>query len=289
MDIPSDKKYLLEKLGFNIQTTCSVDEAVGIMLGLWNVDCYLDIEMDYQESISSGEYCYSFSLGEYLTEERMALQSAFREAKYEGASEERLCELLEEIEKFDNDYMKKAKIYLCLVKNEIAKGDKSELVFIDGKISLASLDQWLTGEKSPLKPKPKPKSKGENLPKSIFDRIEQNVPKHSSKYDKELILSEQVTFGLLLRAFVTQYIEMQKAIAKAKKVELKEDSTVLNLYHQPDTPNLCKITERLITILKNDLSVKTSGYSDESIRKRLAEVRDALKEHVDNHSVSGHP
>jgi hypothetical protein len=281
MDIPSDKKYLLEKLGFNIQTTCSVDEAVGIMLGLWNVDCYLDIEMDYQESISSGEYCYSFSLGEYLTEERMALQSAFREAKYEGASEERLCELLENIEEFDNDYMKKAKIYLCLVKNEIAKGDKSELVFIDGKISLASLDQWLTGVKS--------QSIGENLPESIFSRIEQNVPKQPSKYDKKLILSEQVTFGLLLRAFVTQYIEMQKAIAKAKKVELKEDSTVLNLYHQPDTPNLCKITERLITILKNDLSVKTSGYSDESIRKRLAEVRDALKEHVDNHSVAGHP
>jgi hypothetical protein len=168
-----------------------------------------------------------------------------------------------------------------LVKNEIAKGDKSELVFIDGKISLASLDQWLTGVKS--------QSIGENLPESIFSRIEQNVPKQPSKYDKELILSEKVTFGLLLRAFVTQYIEMQKAIAKAKKVELKEDSSVLNLYHQPDTPNLCKITERLITILKNDLSVKTSGYSDESIRKRLAEVRDALKEHVDNHSVAGHP
>ena len=278
MDIQSDKKYLLEKLGFNIQTTCSVDEAVGIMLGLWNVDCYLNMEMAYQESMSPEGSYYSFSLGEYLTEERMMLQSAFREAKYEGASEAQLHELLEKIEVFDNDYMKKAKIYLCLVENEIAKGDKSELVFIGDKISLASLDQWLTGEKFPLKSKSK--QKGKNPSESIFSRIEQNVLKHSFKDDKELIVSEKVTFGLLLKAFVTQYIELKTEISQAREIDLKKDSATLNLYGQPDNPNFCKIARKLIKTLDpslKDIDIDSNiknkvpeKYGLESMRKRIS-------------------
>jgi hypothetical protein len=279
MDIQSEKKYLLENLGFNIQTTCSVDEAVGIMLGLWNVDCYLDMEMAYQESMSPEGPHYSFSLGEYLTEERMMLQSAFRGAKYERASEAQLRELLEKIEEFDNDYMKKAKIYLCLVENEIAKGDKSELVFIGDKISLASLDQWW------LK-----KDKFSNQ-QSIFSAIQQNTPKRLSKYDKELIFSEKVTFGLLLKAFVTQYIKMQKDIAKAQRIELKEDSATLNLYGQPDDPNIGEIAQKLIKTLypsfDKNKDIAPFGYTDKSIRNRLEEVRKALNDYIVSNSVAG--
>ena len=37
--------HLLKELRLNTKTSCTVDEAVGMMLGVWGVDCFFDEEL----------------------------------------------------------------------------------------------------------------------------------------------------------------------------------------------------------------------------------------------------
>ena len=141
----NDRKYLLKELRLNKETTCSFDEAVGMMLGiLKGSDWYLDIdylrkqeELNYIENVDM-----SFNLYDYLAEERDDLIEKYFEAKFDHEPESVLKKKLDAIEKFDTNYMKKAKVYWCLLEDEFVKND-SGLRFVDSKrITLASLDQW---------------------------------------------------------------------------------------------------------------------------------------------------
>jgi hypothetical protein len=266
-----DKKYLLRHLVLNLDTECTIDEAVGMMMGIWKVDCYIDVEHCYKMEDCPEADPYEFNVAEYLDGERNDVIKHFQEARLEGdASDAELQILFDKIEEFDTNFMKKAKIYFCLVKDELAKGDKSELRIVDNKITLASLDQWW--------------SEGKVITHSIFKDIQQNVSKPS---DDDLILSEKVTFGLLQKALIGLYIEMSKDLASATKAKLTANSTLLNKYGQPHNPNFSEIASKLMKTLDPKYDGEQAGYSQRSIRARLSDAHNTLEKFISDNAISG--
>ena len=206
MAIDNDKKYLLKDLVLNHETSCSVDEAIGMMLGiLKGANWYLDVDHENSrteyERETGNEPDGSFCLSGCLATMRNQLQWAYWDA-------EEVKELLEQhltaIETFDTNYMKKAKVYLCLVEDELAKGNQSLLRTIANeygvkRITLASLDEWWAA-----------KQKLNHLERSIFQDMQHNVPPKQDipKEDKGLSKTKKqnfyLTFVCLLKAFVAK-------------------------------------------------------------------------------------
>lgn len=173
-----DRKYLLKELRLNKESTCSFDEAVGMMLGiLKGADWFIDIQpLEKLEELNrfsckdeDDDFDVSFNLYDYLAEERDDLVSAYYESKSDAEPENVLKQKLDDIEKFDTDYMKKAKVYWCLLEDEFVNKD-TELRFVNPKrITLVSLDKWWAT-----------KQQGKEVfEQSIFKDMQQNVPKNT--------------------------------------------------------------------------------------------------------------
>ena len=257
-----NKKYLLRHLVLNLDTECTIDEAVGMMMGIWKVDCYIDVEHCYKMEDCPEADPYEFNVAEYLDGERTDVIKHFQEARLEGdASDAELQILFDKIEEFDTNFMKKAKIYFCLVKDELAKGDKSELRIVDNKITLASLDQWWKNKKE--------------IKHSIFENIQQNTVNTD---DRELHLSERVTFGLLLKAFVRNHISKTEDLVRANKITLEDKERMLKTYGQPDDVNYNAITTYLISTLGSEIDPQ--GQREKSIRTRLSEAQAAFQKYI---------
>jgi hypothetical protein len=246
MAISKDKKYLLQNLTVNPATTCSKDEAVGMMLGiLKGADWYYDIDYEMQRSYEGVDT--NFYLSDCLNAMRGELQMAYWDAE----ESENADALLNAIEQFDTDYIKKAKLYLCLIEDELSKSD-SQLRTIDNghgvkEITLASLDEWWRTAKS------------KTFEDSIFKDMQSNVPKVcDDENDEELSLSANVTFGLLLRTFVE--------LAKAKP----------NEYGTPDNVKISAVAELLQSTLAA-LHTSSNTQGNKSIRNRLNAAEAALK------------
>jgi hypothetical protein len=277
-----EQKYLLKDLRLNTVTDCSIDEAVGIMLGIWKVDCYLDVlQIDREFSFPNKYQSFEFNLSDYLYEERDALQNAYTEAKIEklSANEQQdgthieseqqkfkeavdiqLDSYLEEIEKFDTNYMKKAKKYLCLIENELSKGSLSTLRINnihDRRINLASLDEWC--------------NQFLDDKQSIFDDIKQNEinNKKESLEDEDLRLSANVTFGLLLNAYIHEHID-----------------NGVHKFGEFDDANFSAVQTKLSDILARKIgSSKTQG--EKSIRTRISNAQEAFQKFIKDSSKSG--
>lgn len=259
----NDKKHLLKNLVLNPKTSCSIDEAVGMMLGLlkgadWCIDVNYSTSCFEYERATGEKLDDSFDLSECLATMRNELQSAYWDAE---EANEPLEQHLTAIETFDTDYMKKAKVYLCLVEDELAKGAESKLRAIVNehgvkRITLASLDEWWA------------KQKDKPLEQSIFQDMQHNVPPVTTndEEDKELSLGANVTFGLLLWAFVKQSNEFE-----------------ITDYGTPSNVNKSKVYEHLVEIL-SELCDSEYRQGDTSIRKRLATAQTALNEHIRKHS-----
>jgi hypothetical protein len=258
-----DRKYLLKELRLNKESTCSFDEAVGMMLGiLKGADWFIDIQQleELNRIASKGEECdfnEPFSLYDYLADERDDLVSAYFEAKIEQEPESILEQKLDAIEQFDTDYMKKAKVYWCLLEDEFVKTD-SELRFVrksksdTPKITLTSLDKWWT-EKQQEK---------DVLEQSIFKDMQQNVPKVIEDTDAELSLSERVTFGLLLSVFVKQSGVMK--------------------YGEPENATISAVHDALSNYLHTKCK-DPKKQGNKSIRTRLTDAENALKDYLQKH------
>jgi hypothetical protein len=277
-----EQKYLLKDLRLNTVTDCSIDEAVGIMLGIWKVDCYLDVlQIDREFSFPNKYQSFEFNLSDYLYEERDALQNAYTEAKIEklSANEQQdgthieseqqefkeavdiqLESYLEEIEKFDTNYMKKAKKYLCLIENELSKGSLSTLRINnihDRRINLASLDEWC--------------NQFLDDKQSIFDDIKQNEinNKKESLEDEDLRLNANVTFGLLLHAYIYDHID--KGVHK---------------FGEADDANISAVHFKLSKLLKQN-NISPEGQSTRSITSRLTAAQKAFQKFINDSSKFG--
>ena len=277
-----EQKYLLKDLRLNTVTDCSIDEAVGIMLGIWKVDCYLDVlQIDREFSFPNKYQSFEFNLSDYLYEERDALQNAYTEAKIEklsahehqegthieseqqkfkGAVDIELESYLKEIEKFDTNYMKKAKKYLCLIENELSKGSLSTLRINnihDRRINLASLDEWCNTIKDDKR--------------SIFDDIKQNEinNKKEALEDEDLRLNANVTFGLLLHAYIYDHID--KGVHK---------------FGEADDANISAVHFKLSKLLKQN-NISPEGQSTRSITSRLTAAQKAFQKFILENSTSG--
>lgn len=262
MAIDNDKKYLLKDLVLNHETSCSVDEAIGMMLGiLKGANWYLDVDhensrIEYEKE-TGNEPDDSFCLSGCLAIMRNQLQWTYWDAE---EVQEPLEQHLTAIETFDTNYMKKAKVYLCLLEDELAKGNQSHLRTIANeygvkRITLASLDEWWAT-----------KQKTNHLEQSIFQDMQHNVPPvASNEEDEELSLSANVTFGLLLRAFVKQ--------------------STGNKYGSPEAANHSAVKEHLIELLDDALSGNSSyTQGNRSITNRLSAAENALNDYIDKYS-----
>jgi hypothetical protein len=260
MAISKDKKYLLQNLTVHPATSCSKDEAVGMMLGIlkgadWYYDADYDMQRRYEEAHGEGVDTKFFDLSECLNSMRGMLQMAYWDAEEsENADEAKLTTLLNDIEQFDTNYMKKAKVYLCLIEDELSKSE-SELRTIDNghgvkEITLASLDEWWA-KKQNLQQDVK------SIEKSIFKDMQGNVPKvRDDENDEELSLSANVTFGLLLRAFVDQ-------------CQTEKYGTLNNV-------KISAVAQKLQSTLA-ELHTSSSTQGNKSIRNRLNAAEVALK------------
>ena len=235
--------HLLKELRLNTKTSCTVDEAVGMMLGVWGVDCFFDEELN--------EHDYTFCLSEYLFEQRDLLQIAYAKAQL---NHEPLQPYLEKIEEFDTNFMKRAKMYLCLVEDEIAKESQSQLRLskheLSRKITLASLDEWWTQKK--------------DANHSIFNEIRHNAPKNNTEDDFNLNVN--VTFGLLLNAYIHDHIANKGT----------------NKFGAPNDANISAVKTKLSDMLAQEIE-SSKGQSDRSIRNRLSAAQKAYEDYVSEH------
>ena len=242
------KNYLLRDIVLDTTTTCSINEAVGMMLGMQKgAQWYIDTEMenDHYEKFRDDEIpepLYFDLLGE-LEGERIDLQNEYYDAKEAGSPKTVLDEKLNAIKEFDDTKMKLAKIYLCLIEDEFLKGTASQLRFNDRKeISLASLDKWWD------------KCKKESIQTSIFKDMQFREPKPKKVADDNSAaeISTYVTLGLAIKALISQSQGVR--------------------YGTIDKP--------IISTIAQDLSAHIKGQSKSSIEKRVKRAIDELNDHL---------
>ena len=256
MIIPEDKKYLLRDLYLNPQTSCSREEAVGIMLNVFNIDWGVMLEqMSDDEEVGDD---YEFSIYDYLNGERAMLQNAFVDAKLDDAPEVELLGHLDKIEEFDTNYMKKAQIYWCAIADELSKGEQSELrTDEDGNITITSLNAW-------------------HKETSIFKQMQATPPEVDTNINETKdakIKGINVDFGILLGAFAAQFEKntdketaISFAIETAKKIDLEA----------VEVQNIAEIIH--VILFEKGVSEETPKHKVGTIADRLtAAKRDALE------------
>jgi hypothetical protein len=256
MIIPEDKQYLLSDLYLNPQTSCSREEAVGIMLNVFNIGWGVMLEqMSNDEEVGDD---YEFNIYDYLNGERAKLQNAFVDAKLDDAPEVELLGYLDKIEEFDTNYMKKAQIYWCAIADELARGEQSELrTNEDGNITITSLNAWYKET-------------------SVFKQMQAIPPEvdtNSNETKAIKIKSINVDFGILLGAFAAQFetktdkeTAISFAIETAKKIDL-------------EAVEVQKIAEMIHAIMyEKGVSEETPKHEVGTIADRLSNAkRDALQ------------
>ena len=130
-----NQTYLLNDLALNTATTCTLDEAVALILNLETPNLFVDESCTNKAELNVFGESSNFSLNELLTHHRSWYQMQYNESQDDKH--------LVAIYTFDNDYVKQAKIHLCALADELAKDTDSELRCIgDNKITLTSLDKW---------------------------------------------------------------------------------------------------------------------------------------------------
>jgi hypothetical protein len=126
----------------NTKTTCTVDEAVAMMLGLFSRDISPLVDDTNADDLNLFGKSGVFSLKEEL--------GLWRDYYLAIAEDADLDQHGLNLELFDIEYMLKAREYLCMIEDELAKSD-SELRCVNGtrNITLNSFEQWWTGKHLP--------------------------------------------------------------------------------------------------------------------------------------------
>jgi hypothetical protein len=269
----SDKHYPLYDVALNLQTDCTREEAVAIMLGVINgPSALIHINPDqeqqcYLEGIDMDE---TYSLQDDLEEQRDSLVTDYNEARIDKLPEEVVTEKLAAIKDFDTNYVNKSRVYLCHIDDELAKGAESKLRLSQDKarggqilLTLKSLDEWA----------------GKEYGISIFKNLgsntirEKKFPKdspHEEEVDAKGRMSPKsanslyTTFGFLVEAFVSANVA-----AKVSK------------YGTLDKLNVTSIASHLwdLALAANEAG---SGQSSESIKTRIEKAICKKKEFLED-------
>jgi hypothetical protein len=243
-----NQTYLLTDLALNTATTCTLEEAVALILNLETPNLFVDESCTNKDELNLFGGSKKFSLNELLIIHRSWYQMQYSESQDDKH--------LMDIYTFDNDYVKQAKIHLCVLADELAKGTDSELRCIDDKITLTSLDKWTQ----------------KHLDISIFDNINFNVAKVGNTPKKPEPVPEQpvpmlktrtainsflITFDTLLEKFLSTQPNPGKLFRGGKR----NVSAVGKFLQQKDIPG--QDWESIKTIIEKAAKAKAEVVPEE--------------------------
>jgi hypothetical protein len=184
----SKEDYPLHDVYLNMNTHCTIDEAIGMLLNL------MYLPKEFIQMTDEEIHAYGFnnepiwSLQDVLNAIRGDLVNEYIEAKED--------EQLQAIKDFDNNYIKKARAYLLSITDEIAKGT----IRVDehNNITLQSLHEWaVKNHKVPILEVSEVDTAG------VTPRKEA-IPKEDKGLSKTMKQNFYLTFVCLLRAFVAK-------------------------------------------------------------------------------------
>lgn len=204
-----NQTYLLNDLALNTVTACTLDEKVALILNLETLNFFVNESCTNKAELNVFGESNNFSLSELLVNHRSWYQMQYNESQDDKH--------LVAIYTFDNDYVKQAKIHLCALADELAKGTASKLRCIgDNKVTLTSLDKWTQ----------------KHLDISIFDNINFDVarvgktPKEPEPVSELLpmlntpttINSFLITFDTLLGFKIIRYFILISNLSNKEKI-----------------------------------------------------------------------
>jgi hypothetical protein len=254
MSIDLTQHYPINDVILNLQTYCSKDEAVGILLGLISGPLsFMPIDNDYEDQAyrdpEREEFKYIYSLQDDLEQKRIPLENDYTQARIDNLSETDLTEKMDAIKSFDTNYIHKARQYLCHIDDELSKGSESKLRVLQDtcnskniKITLKSLDEWAT--------------KGYKL--SIFNSVKSNTVSTKSIHDSQQESDSKGRLGAL--AAKSLYITL--ALFIEEFAALKKSQFML----PSGKINALKIAKYL------DGKYLIKGQGEESIQDRIAKA-----------------
>ncbi len=245
------------KTVFDLRTSLSKDDAISaILFGMKKtISGVSEAECDRQwhtQHDQRAEENYEPSLMEMLINSRETAEAEYSCAKYENISEAIIAEKLAELRGCESD-IQKARHYMCLIDDELAKGESSELR-IDSNatkspnfpfITIVSLEQWV---ESMLKNNLE--NTDDEAQKGNTDDEEQKE-EHAGKAETSLL----ITFAFLV-----------ELLAETDKKSYQNNSG------EPNASAIGKAIEERAKTYKKDKTQKASSnsQSDESVRKRIA-------------------
>ncbi len=130
------------------QTSCTKDEAVGMLMGLIAGPIQLT-PLEHEPTAEDLEFedSFSYSVLEELDGERGSVEGIYIEAKRDKLPEDVIAEKLAALKEYDNKIIK-ANGYLCDIDDELSKGESSALRIDKAasnlyvRITLSSLNEW---------------------------------------------------------------------------------------------------------------------------------------------------
>lgn len=234
-------------LFLNKRTYCTKEEAVALMLNLLSIKVFMGHGCSEANDLNLFSETEPFSLSELLNDYRCWYQTYMDE-------DEKITKP-DELARFDEEYVKQAKIYLCLIDDELVKGAESQLRCIDdNKITLGSLERWVE----------------DMLGFSIFDTMSFES-KQITELNRPPPQANDLSSSPKLSTLVTLYLMYQAFIDRVNK---DKSGTVQSFKGEPNQSN---IAEYLAKFAKEN--GYQSGQSKSSIKKYLAA---AAKEATDN-------
>ena len=246
----SKEDYPLHDVYLNMNTHCTIDEAIGMLLNL------MYLPKEFIQMTDEEIHAYGFnnepvwSLQDVLNSIRGDLVNEYIEAKED--------EQLQAIKDFDNNYIKKARTYLLSITDEIAKGT----IRVDehNNITLQSLHEWaVKNHKVPILEISEVDTAGVTPRK-------QAIPKEDKGLTPALKKNFYLTFVCLLKAFVAKHPSGKYGKVEATTVKGVETMLVSNI-------NIQVLAVHLSTLV---------AQSDESIKDRIEEaINDVAKLHPD--------
>lgn len=247
----SKEDYPLHDVYLNMNTHCTIDEAIGMLLKLMYSPKEF-IQMTHEEI---HQYGFNnepvWSLQDVLNSIRGELVNEYIDTKAD--------EQLQAIKNFDNNYIKKARAYLLSITDEIAKGT----IRVDehNNITLQSLHEWAV----------------KNHDVRILEISEvdtagvtprkKTIPKEDKGLSPTLTKSFYITFVCLLKAFVEKHPSGKYGKVDKTFVDGVEKVLVKNINVQA---------------LGDYLYSQSGQQSDETIKSRIEEaLSDVSMRHPD--------
>ena len=255
----------------NPRSSCTRDEALGIMLGIHSVpdmidSYYLDGCRNDQDLIDLFHFDFSSTL-ENMRNEKL---NDCRDAE----SQEEKDKALKNLKQFDVDFTTKARFYMCRIDDELAKGAESELRLKDELITINSFNNW-------------------------FRNLKASIPVLNEK----VILMNNDTSGTdewnhkndeIYKSLASVYTTLAFALEDLAKLYAEKggNKTLLNKDGGVHYNNMSTHLSHLATDYKYDDTSKSNGQSFDSLKPRISlafKVKSDARSFVEKNTLSKLP